>query len=109
MPTNLNCVGLGINDVEDLRSLVSDVLPNSTSLGVVGNVDVRRWEDASGVRLVFELDGSDLPDVLPSFAGPAAVEVAEVTSLSTYVVAADVIDEGEPTTRMAFELEERRF
>jgi hypothetical protein len=109
MASNLTCLGLGVENTDELRRLVSDVLPRSISLGVVGNIDIRRWEDPSGVRLVFGVNENDMPDLLPSFAGNATAKLAGVSALSPDVTAADVMEDGEVVTRIALELEERRF
>jgi hypothetical protein len=89
---------------------VAAVLPNSLSLGLVDGVDVRRWEDPSGARLILGLRGKDVEDLLPSFASPTGASLVGVKPLDGEIAVADVVDQdGETLTRMAIELEERRF
>ena len=110
MASNLGCVGLGVDNQEDFSRLVGKALPDSVSLGMVDGIDVRRWEDPSGSRLVLGLQGKDVADLLPSFAAPVGANLAGVRPLTGEVAIADVVDDdGETLTRMAFELEERRF
>jgi hypothetical protein len=110
MASNLACVGLGLSRASDLGRLLESVLPRSSSLGSPGGVDVRRWEDPSGARLVFRIREGKLVDLLPSCAGEAGGRLAAVRPLTDDVSEADVVDgEGETVTRLAFELEERQF
>jgi hypothetical protein len=107
--SNLSCIGLGADSGQALHELVTRVLPKSVSLGVKDGVDVRRWEDPSGARLLLgERDGK-VRELLPSFAGTPSARLADVAALTPEIVAADVIEDGEMVSRMAFELEERRF
>lgn len=45
MSSNLACVGLGIEDEEDLGQLLAGLTPEPVSLGRRGNLQVVRWED----------------------------------------------------------------
>lgn len=108
--SNLDCVGLGVKGADDLTRLVSRALPGSVSLGVVHGLDVRRWQDPSGSRLVLGVQDGKVADLLPSYAGAAVTWLARVRPLTEDVAEADVVDaNGETITRLAFELEERRF
>lgn len=108
--SNLACVGLDVEGQDDLGRLLGAVVPKSRSLGIVAGVDVRRWEDPSGSRLVLGIQDGQLVDLLPSFASHPGAQLAGVSALNPEVAAADVVDEeGETLTRMAVEIEERRF
>ena len=110
MASNLDCIGLGVESQADLKAMVDALLPRSESIGAVQGLDVRRWEDASGSRLILGVEGSTVVDLLPSFAGPVSVHLANVGRLDPDVASAEVVDtDGETLTVLALELEERRF
>ena len=106
----LACVGLGVHDLEGLDHLVDRVVPYSASLGRCGDTEVRRWDDASGSRLVVGLQGRAIVDFLPSFAGPISTPLDHVKFITDDVALADVVGEtGEVVTRFSVEIEERRL
>lgn len=106
----MSCVGLRIQGRDELAQLLTNVVPRSLSLGVVDGIDVRRWEDPSGARLILDLQDGKLISLLPSFAAPAGALVAGLRPLSDEVAVADVVDtDGETLTRLALGLEEQRF
>jgi hypothetical protein len=110
MASNLECVGLPVVDGAGLADLVKRVLPRARSIGRSGEVDVLRWEDPSGARLVLGIERGELVDLLPSFRGHAGVNLAAVTRANTEVAIAAVVDDaGEQLSAMAVELEQRRF
>jgi len=110
MTSNLDCIGLGVEDQAALRALITEVLPKSVSLGVAGGVDVRRWEDPSGSRIVLGVRQKEIVDLLPSFAAPTDARLGDVHPVTEEIVVGDVLDEnGEMLTRLAMGLEERRF
>jgi hypothetical protein len=110
MASNMDCIGLGVEDRSGLNALIAEVLPKSVSLGVAEGIDVRRWEDPSGSRIVLGLRQQAIVDFLPSFAAPAEARLGEVHPVTEEIVVGDVIDEeGQMVTRLAFALEERRF
>ena len=110
MASNLSCVGLGVHDADELSSLVDHVLPRSVELGRVGDLRVLRWEDPSGARLVLGVTGTEVPDLLPSFAGVPRTQLQGLKLVSDEVaIAAVVDDDGEQLTSAAIEVEERRL
>jgi hypothetical protein len=110
MASNLSCVGLGVRDADELSSLVDRVLPRAVELGRVGGLRVLRWEDPSGARLVLGVTGTDVPDLLPSFAGVPRTQLQGLKLVSDEVaIAAIVDDDGEQLTGAAIEVEERRL
>ena len=110
MTSNLDCVGLGVKDRGEFGPFLMRLLRSAEAVGTAGGIEVRRWEDPSGARLVFGLDNGQVVDVVPSFAGPVGARLAGIGVLEDDVCEADVVDEdGETVTRLAFDLEERRF
>jgi hypothetical protein len=104
-------VGLAVDDVDELAALIERVEPDSRSLGRAGPVDVRRWEDPSGARLVWGQREGEPVEFLPSFAALPSAHLRGISFVSDVVATADVVDDetGEQTTAMALEFEERRF
>lgn len=87
--------------------LLHDVGPDSRSLGRVGGVDVRRWEDPSGARLVYDLRRGKVTGFLPSFAAVPGARLAGIRFAADEVATAGVIDgDGEQVTGMTLELEQ---
>jgi hypothetical protein len=108
--SNLSCVGLAMATSRELGELVSAVLPHAVLLGHGGGVDVLRWQDSSGARLVLGIKDGQLADLLPSFAGTAGARLAGLAALTDSVWHADVLGEaGDQVTAMAVELEQRRL
>lgn len=109
MSSNLGCIGLAVADHDELARLAAAVLPDAVFIGRGGRVDVLRWEDPSGARLILGLREQEIIDLLPSFAGRPGARLANIRPSGREVVFADVIDEdGEQCTAMATELEQRR-
>jgi hypothetical protein len=89
--------------------LLNRIQPDATQLGTSGDVEVFRWEDPSGARLVFGVSAGSVIDFVPSFAAQPGVNLRSLRVLNEDVIAADVVDDdGEQTTALAFELEQRR-
>jgi hypothetical protein len=110
MATHFDCLGLEVHNARDLTRLVSAILPQSQSLGVVGGIDVRRWQDAAGCRLVLGMRGDAVEDMFLSFSGPAGAHLRNVRVMDGKVATGYVVDdEGEVETAVAIELEEFRF
>lgn len=109
MPSNFDCLGLGVADEQQLWALVDRTLPESVPIG--NRPGIRRWQDPSGVRIVFELSANrTIAGILPTFAGRAGALLGEVTALTDELAAADVVDrEGDTVTRLAVSLEQRRL
>jgi hypothetical protein len=109
--SKLACVGLSVEDDDQFGRLLERVQADATTIGTHGGVDVWRWEDPSGARLVIGVDGDgNVLDLVPSFAAPRAVRVVGLAPVNDAVSMADVIDDaGEMTTRLAVEIEERRL
>jgi hypothetical protein len=108
--SNLACVGLAVAGVDELRSLVSRVVLFAERIGKADGIDVVRWQDPSGARLVLGLSQGDVPDLLPSFAATPSARLASIDYVSPEVANAAVLDdEGEQVTAMTIEFEERRL
>jgi hypothetical protein len=108
--SNLACVGLAVDDEAALETLLRDVEPDSRSLGQVGGVKVRRWEDPSGARLVYSMRRGEITEFLPSFAARPGARLGEIRFVSDEVAAATIVDEdGEQVTGMTIELEQHRL
>jgi hypothetical protein len=106
--SNLACIGLGIEDEAGLVELLTRVQPDAIRLGTADGVDVFRWEDASGARLVFAIRGQELVEFVPSFAGRPGVNIGNLRALNHAIVAADITDDdGEQTSAIVFEVERR--
>jgi hypothetical protein len=105
--SNFACIGFPAERVEDLVPVVEMALPASRWLGRHAGVDVRRWEDPSGARLVMMLRGRTVEGLLPSFAGTPGVGIGNVSRASNGTCMADVAGNGEsPMMRLSLELEE---
>lgn len=108
MASNLECLGLAAVDGDDFRALVAAARAQARSIGRRGSLEVLRWQDASGARLVLGFEGDELSSFLPSFAGQSTTTLANVCGLNDEVFAAAVVDEtGEQLTSLAIELEQR--
>ena len=107
MSSNLACVGLAVDDIDQLNDLVRSVLPASRILGRSGSLEVVRWEDPGGSRLVLRLRNGQVEAFLPSFAGSVGVRLAGLVPIHEDVWAASVVDdEGEQQTSIAVEIEQ---
>jgi hypothetical protein len=90
--------------------MVRQVVPRSHKVGSVDGVDIVRWEDPSGARLVLGLRGGDVRDLVPSFAATPGARLASIKFVSDEIATAAVVDEeGEQVTGLALEFEERRL
>ena len=84
--------------------------PSAHRFGVVDTLELLRWQDASGARLVFGVANGDLIDFLPSFASTASVRLRDLRRANADVVVAAVVDDdGEQLTSLAFECEQMRL
>lgn len=107
MASNMACVGLDVPDVDGLNALLGEIWPRTTVLAVVDGLVIRRWEDASGARIVLAGRDGTVERFMPSFAGVPGALLRDVFALTDEVSAADVVLDGETATRLAIELEER--
>ena len=106
MPSTLGCVGLAVEGQPEFEQLVEASLASAEVIGRNGGVEVRRWQDESGARLIVAMEGRRIVSVLPSFAGePGPMVSARVVAPDLSF--ADVLDdEGEQLTALAVELEQ---
>lgn len=110
MPSNLECLGLGVADHAELERLLGVAVPAARPLGEIDGISVVRWEDSSGARLVMSVQGEQVLDLLPSYAGIPGARLANIRVANDEVALADVMDEGdEQVTMLALELEQRRL
>jgi hypothetical protein len=107
--SNLACIGLAVADEAALFELLDRIRPEFSLLGTSGGLQVFRWQDPSGARLVLGLRGDNVVEFVPSFAGRPGVNLRNLRMLNDAVLGADVVDDdGEQTTAIAFEVEQRR-
>lgn len=108
--SNLECVGLGVDDEASLLLLAEDAVASGDLRDRTDGVSSYRWTDRSGARLTVGILDDQLRDLVPSYAGVAATRLARVVRLDDDgLVAADVVDEdGELLTKLACELEQWR-
>lgn len=108
--SNLSCVGLAVDNSAELDELLDQLHPDLVPLGEAGGVEVLRWEDPSGARLILGVADGTLVDLLPSFAGRPGALLRDVQAANDEVARAAVVDEsGEQLTALAVELEQRRL
>ena len=107
MASNLACVGLSVATETELNELVRAVRPTAVGIGHVAGVEVLRWEDPSGARLVLGLQDGQITSLLPSFAAEHTTRLARLRRANDSVAIAAVVDEsGEQLTSLAFEPEQ---
>lgn len=110
MASNFACVGLPVASDDELQSLLRQVVPLAAPVGRAGKVEVVRWQDASGARLVLGLQGGAVVDLLPSFAAAPSARLRSIEFVSDDVARAAVVDEhGDQVTELTVEFEERRL
>lgn len=108
--SNLGCIGMATADTTGFAALVNRARPSAVSFGRAGDVDLLRWEDPSGARLVFGVSDGQVVDFLPSLAANATTRLADVQIHNPDVATASVVDEtGDQLTALAFELEQKRL
>jgi hypothetical protein len=110
MASNLACVGLAVANEAELSALIRAVRPNAFGFGHVAGVELLRWEDPSGARLVLGLRDGQVVSLLPSFGSGHTTRLAGVRRANDDVAIAAVVDEdGEQLTSLALELEQIRL
>jgi hypothetical protein len=108
MASNLAAVGLAVSSEEELNKLIQSMSHDFKLLGSAAGIDVWRWEDPSGARLVVSTMGDAIRAFTPSFAGSPGARLTAVQSVNDDVSRADVVDEsGELLTALALEIEQR--
>jgi hypothetical protein len=70
--SKLGCVGLAVEAGDQLDQLIAAVLPAADSLGRNGDVEVLRWQDPSGARLIIGIEDGERVDLLPRSREPPA-------------------------------------
>ena len=108
MTSTLGCIGLAVDGDEELEDLLARVLPQTVPIGSAAGVDVLRWQDPSGARIVLGVAGSALTWFSPSYAGTPGARLENVVAVNDDVVTASVVDEdGEVVAWLAAGLEQR--
>jgi hypothetical protein len=102
----LNCVGLP-NDSDALEALLRRIEPALTTVGRKGALQVDRWEDPSGARLILRRRGGEIVSFVPSYAGMPGAWIGNATRLAEEVWRVDVLDEaGEQQTAATVDFED---
>jgi hypothetical protein len=110
MASNLACIGLAAANEAELNTLVGGVLPRAVRFGRDGEVELYRWQDPSGARLIVGMRDGQVISLLPSFAAERSTRLAGVRRANADVAIASVVDEdGEQMTSLALELEQIRL
>jgi len=74
-------------------------------------MELLRWEDPSGARMVLGISNGQVVDFLPSFAAPPRTALAQIRRANQDVALADVLDaeNGDQLTALAFGCEQFRL
>lgn len=115
MSSTLGCIGLAVEEIDRLDSLVERLVPDATVVARSGDLQARRWTDRSGASLTMTVretgdDGGVLVDIVPSYVATASDDDDDgilVGSLTGYgeTLAADLVDAtGETVARIACDL-----
>jgi hypothetical protein len=92
MASNLACIGLAVPVRADFARLVKTTEGDAEPMGRRDGIDIARWEDPSGARVVLAHDGDQLTRFQPSFAAEPGAELVSITPVSTTVSRAQVVD-----------------
>jgi hypothetical protein len=107
MASNLDCLGLGVDSPEAFADLVERIGPQAAVVRAGSDgIELLRWEDPSGARLILTRGKRGIIRVTPSYAGERVVHLGDVHRESDDAAVADVVADGETVTRLAVELEE---
>jgi hypothetical protein len=128
MASNLDCLGLGVDSPEAFADLVERIVPLAALVGIGDDgVELLRWEDPSGARLLLTRGKRGITRVTPSYAGERVVQLGDIHRESDEAAVADVLErqydtkagyttdaderglateDGHTVTRLAVELEE---
>src|SRR5215510_8934897 len=105
MTSNLSCVGLAVEDVDELAELLDRVIPTGEASRQPDGSVLYIWRDPSGARLTVTTDkAGDLDTFTPSYDGEPGATLGGLVALHDAVVAADVLEDGEVVTRLAVEV-----
>ncbi|MGC4943365.1 hypothetical protein [Kribbella sp. DT2] len=107
MASNLDCLGLGVGSPEAFADLVERIGPQATPIARTDDgLELLRWEDPSGARLLLTRGKRGITRLTPSYAGQRTVRLGNVRRVGEEAAVADVVVDGDTVTRMAVELEE---
>ncbi|GAB2577105.1 hypothetical protein [Kribbella endophytica] len=107
MASNLDCLGLGVDSPEAFADLVERIGPHAVVVGAgPDDVELLRWQDPSGARLLLTRGKRGITRVTPSYAGERVVQLSDIHRESDEAAVADVLENGDTVTRLAIELEE---
>lgn len=106
MASNLECLGLAVSSEDEFKSLVAAAVERAVPITTIGDEQILRWQDPSGVRMVFTTSRRGISRMTPSFAGDPGTVLTDVRAVNDDVVVADVAPDGEMLTRLSIELEE---
>jgi hypothetical protein len=108
MASNLAAVGLAVASEEELNKLIQTMSHDFKLLGSAAGIDVWRWEDPSGARLVVSTMGDAIRAFTPSFAARPGARLSAVQAVNDDVSSAQVMaTEDEQATALTLELEQR--
>ena len=101
---------MAASNAAEFAALVNDVRSRAVRFGNVGNLELLRWDDPSGARFVFGIEGGKVVDFLPSFSVEPATSLARVRMVNDDIATAAVVDDdGDQLTGFTFELEQFRL
>jgi hypothetical protein len=111
MSSNLGCLGLSVQDEQELGALIQAAMHGATLLARLPHSEVWRWQDPSGVRLVCEIDpDGGLLNLMPSYGGHPGATVANCVTYTYGLGRADIVDaSGNVVTSAVFALEQQRL
>src|SRR5262249_4081908 len=105
MTSNLSCVGLAVEDVDELAELLDRVIPTGEASRQPDGSVLYIWRDPSGARLTLTTDRAGALDTfVRACGGEEGPPRGGVVALHDAVVAADVLEDGEVVTRLAVEV-----
>ncbi|MEO6349032.1 MAG: hypothetical protein ABIP53_00055 [Candidatus Limnocylindrales bacterium] len=108
MASNLAAVGLAVESEGDLNRMIQSMSHDFKLLGRAAGIDIWRWQDPSGARLIVSTQEDAIRAFTPSFAGTPGARLAAVEAVNDDVSRADVIDDTDhQPTALTLELEQR--
>lgn len=112
MTTDLGCIGMAVQDVDELLDLVASLADDAVLRGRSSSgQEVFSWVDASGASLtLYGSDADGLVDLVAGYAGEPTTALSGVTRLGQLLAVADLVDEdGETLTRMGCQVPQAQF